>query len=135
MLKKQDEQLTLDDTSGMFLLLGAGFFLAVLALIFEIISWMMRDITHRNVDQLTIKSRIHNYCVFHYKKFKAVVLSPGEDYKEQQQAYIWQYICNHAKKRLSKVGWSLFGSPVRQSQHSSPHKIPLPHISVTRNSF
>ncbi|BES92633.1 Ligand-gated ion channel [Nesidiocoris tenuis] len=73
----EDRELTLDDTQGMFLLLGAGFAIAIFVLTIEIVFWARGVVRNRQFGQLTLKERIVDKLKEHGHTIYEVLLAPA----------------------------------------------------------
>nr|APZ81412.1 ionotropic receptor 21a [Adelphocoris lineolatus] len=73
----EDRELNLDDTQGMFLLLGAGFGIGLLVLIIEISVWSSEQRKNRQFGELTLKQRAINKLKEHWETLYACLLAPA----------------------------------------------------------
>uniref|UniRef100_A0A0A9WKA0 Glutamate receptor delta-1 subunit n=1 Tax=Lygus hesperus TaxID=30085 RepID=A0A0A9WKA0_LYGHE len=73
----EDRELNLDDTQGMFLLLGAGFAMGLFVLIIEISVWTTEQVKYRQLGELTLKQQAFNKLKEHGKAFYNCILAPA----------------------------------------------------------
>ncbi|KAK9499114.1 hypothetical protein O3M35_003620 [Rhynocoris fuscipes] len=105
----EDRELTLGDTQGMFLLLGAGFAIALTALIVEILVWMWKEI-HEPVQsgKPTLRERILERIGIYKSSCKRCLLGPLEIQTTLGRIYQERRRSRATSQRLS----DLFGSEI-----------------------
>ncbi|KAF6213170.1 hypothetical protein GE061_010885 [Apolygus lucorum] len=74
----EDRELNLDDTQGMFLLLGAGFAIGLFVLIIEVSVWSTGQVKHRQFGDLTLKQRAFNKLKEHGEALYNCLLAPAK---------------------------------------------------------
>ncbi|XP_014256198.1 ionotropic receptor 21a [Cimex lectularius] len=103
----EDRELTLDDTQGMFLLLGAGFAIAIAALMAEILVWCVKEFKQTKFGQPSLKERSLAKIKQNLGEIKRCLFDPIDQLKR-----------SFYESRERNVS-SLFGSGVSIPEHQN----------------
>ena len=102
-LEALERQLTLDDTQGMFLLLGCGFFIAFIALVFELGVW----IKNRGGEKLTAVAKQRLIAVS--RRISVALLAPSTAYMKEHYPLYFRTVL---RRRSSLFGSIISSEPV-----------------------